>query len=272
MLSDILAGECTMIFYLILGLILMIFTVVLLPVSIITMIELPSITAAASSVWLLIAGFWLHFSSEWILNAFHAKPFLANKRIVSFVKLENFYDKNPNFSHPNIYLQTFSSNNPVLFFSSMSSRYFLFSEDFFYKLSHESLFSVIQVLEGRFLGLPFWLAGKVLALRLLFLQFFSMLYSQVFKIKGKFMSTLVRYSILSLCYLTSPIFIGLGFIYSKIWSCVLLSSYKKGLLAEEVFQKLSPVFEEQSKNSMSFLGYLIGTGHGDVKAHPMVHL
>jgi hypothetical protein len=213
---------------------------------------------------------WFFNSSEWILQAYHSEKLSFGKRVDSYIGLENFFDSKSRFSLPKLYIQKFSSSNPLIVLTRGGKFTFLLSNQFYELLNDDHFSSLLGTSQKKSMLVPFWLGGKVLSLKLLYLQFFSSYYYQVSKLRGKFLKTIARNFALMICYITMPLFMFCGWIYSRVWLHFINESIKSNNLSPEVWEKLK--FILQDDNQMSLLGYLLGTGHGEVRAHPLVSI
>ena len=232
---------------------------------------LPLYLGLVTSVfWSLCALIWFFNSSEWVLQAFHSKKLSFGKRVESYIDLESFFDARSRMTFPSIYVQKFSLSNPFLVLVRGAKYTFLLSDQFYRLLNDEQFSSLLGISQQKLMIIPFWVASKVLALKLLYIQFFSSYYYQVSKIKGTVIKTITRHLALCICYLTLPLFLVCGWAYSRIWTTFIKHSIKKHNLSEEVWEKLEFILRDD--NQMSLLGYLLGTGHGEVRAHPLVNI
>ena len=224
----------------------------------------------ASLVWFVFASIWFLYSSEWVLQAYHSKRLSFGKRVESYIELENFFDARRRISLPNIFVQGFSMSNPFIILASRGKYTFLLSEQFYGLLNDEQFSELLGTSQQRLMIIPFWFAGKVLSLKLLYMQFFSSFYYQVEKIRGTLFRTFARNLSLIICYLTLPLFMVCGWTYSKTWKLFIQYSIKNNNLNPEVWEKLEFILKDE--NQMSLLGYILGTGHGEVRAQPLVSI
>lgn len=223
-----------------------------------------------SLLWFTCAVIWFLNSSEWILQAYHSEKLSFGKRVDSYIGLENFFDAKSRFSLPRLYVQKFSSANPFIILTRGGKFTFILSHQFYGLLNDDHFSNLLGTSLKKSMLIPFWLGGKMLSLKLLYLQFFSSFYYQSSKLKGRFLKTIALNVALLICYITMPLFMLCGWLYSQVWLHFIHQAIKKDDLSPEVWEKLEFILKDD--NQMSLLGYLLGTGHGEVRAHPLVSI
>lgn len=193
-----------------------------------------------------------------------------NGKIHSYIELEHFYDANGNFLKPEIYIQSYSEANPLIILTSGRKFTFIFSQRYYDLLSDEQLINILSLGKKQIMFIPFWVTGKFLALKILFIQFFKSSHEQIGKIRIEFIRELFLISLLALSYLTTPIFILSGHIYSSLWNDFLKKAYKDGELIPESWHRL-----EQSthiEGQMTLISYLMRTGQAELKGYSLVNI
>lgn len=257
-----------MIFFLILIGLLSLFILFVLPILLFTALLPLPVAFIITFLWAMIYFFWFCNAENILIQSYHAKPLSSGKRINSYIKLEHFFDRRINYPSPPIYLQTFSEMNPLIILTKGNQFVYIFSESYYRQLNEEDFFNLLTLIQKHHMILPFKIGAKLLSIKVLFLHFFKNFNLQVNNIPLHSLKIPIIFLGFISKYISLPVFLFSGWVYTKVWFAYLEETFSQNGKSTAVWNNLKDIL--QDKNHMILLGYLTGSGYGEVKAYPLI--